>query len=111
MVIKYQKRGNHHELPGLPPFRLKYPDTSIARSKNCGYLLDPYVFGLKSSSSSSANLQRSKRSKLLAKIAFSGSILLFIASICMHIPVMSHSESGPCRTVRGGKSAVVGIVP
>jgi len=29
----------------------------------------------------------------------------------LHIPVMSHSESGPCRTVRGGKSAVVGIVP
>jgi hypothetical protein len=29
----------------------------------------------------------------------------------MHIPVMSHTESGPCRTVRGEKSAVVGIVP
>ena len=29
----------------------------------------------------------------------------------MHSPVKSHTESGPCRTVRGGKSAVVGIVP
>jgi hypothetical protein len=34
-----------------------------------------------------------------------------ILILLMHIPVMSHSESGPCRTVRGGKSAVVGIVP
>jgi hypothetical protein len=29
----------------------------------------------------------------------------------MHNPVMSHTESGPCRTVRGEKNAVVGIVP
>ena len=29
----------------------------------------------------------------------------------VHIPVKSHTESGPCRTVMGGKSAVVGIVP
>jgi hypothetical protein len=28
----------------------------------------------------------------------------------VHIPVMSHSESGPCRTVRGEKNAVIGIV-
>jgi hypothetical protein len=29
----------------------------------------------------------------------------------MHISVKSHSEIGPCRTVRGEKSAVVEIVP
>jgi hypothetical protein len=34
-----------------------------------------------------------------------------IESRFLHSPVMSHTESGPCRTVRGGKSAVVGIVP
>jgi hypothetical protein len=28
----------------------------------------------------------------------------------VHNPVMSHTESGPCRTVRGEKNAVVGIV-
>jgi hypothetical protein len=58
----------------------EYPDTSIARCKNCGYLLDPYVFGLKKNPPSSGNLQRSERSKLSAKIAFGVSITLFIAS-------------------------------
>jgi ubiquinone/menaquinone biosynthesis C-methylase UbiE len=29
----------------------------------------------------------------------------------LHIPVKSHTESGACRTARGRKSAVVGIVP
>lgn len=67
--------------PGCHHSDWEYPDASIARCKNCGYLLDPYVFGLKGSSSSSGNLQRSKRSKLLAKIALGGSILLFIVSI------------------------------
>ena len=28
----------------------------------------------------------------------------------MHISVKSHSENGPCRTARGEKNAVVGIV-
>jgi hypothetical protein len=29
----------------------------------------------------------------------------------VHISVKSHSEIGPCRTVRGEKNAAVGIVP
>jgi hypothetical protein len=29
----------------------------------------------------------------------------------LHISVKSHTEIGPCRTVRGEKNAVVGIVP
>jgi hypothetical protein len=67
--------------PGCNYSDWEYPDTSIARCRNCGYLLDPYVFGLKSSSPSSGNLQRSARSKLLAKIALGGSILFLIMSI------------------------------
>jgi hypothetical protein len=58
----------------------EYPDVSIARCKNCGYLLDPYAFGLKSSPSST-NPQRSENSKRWAKIVFSVSILIFVVSI------------------------------
>ena len=31
--------------------------------------------------------------------------------VSLHIPVKSHTESGACRTARGRKSAVAGIVP
>lgn len=38
------------------------------------------------------------------------SCLISFSFNTLHIPVKSHTESGPCRTVRVGKSAVVGIV-
>ena len=66
--------------PGCNSSDWEYPDVSIARCKNCGYLLDPYVFGLKSDSSS-ANSRRSENSKRWAKIAFAVSILIFVVSI------------------------------
>jgi hypothetical protein len=42
---------------------------------------------------------------------FSQKGFLSVATFPMHIPVKSHTESGACRTARGRKSAVVGIVP
>lgn len=66
--------------PGCNHSDWEYADVSIARCKNCGYLLDPYVFGLKSSASSS-NSRRTKNSKRWAKIVFATSILVFVVSI------------------------------
>jgi hypothetical protein len=67
--------------PGCHKSDWEYPDTSIARCKNCGYLLDRSMFGQKSTLSSPGNLSRSERSKRWAKITLVGSILLFIVSI------------------------------
>ena len=66
--------------PGCNNSDWEYPDVAIARYKNCGYLLDPYVFGLKSDSTES-NLDRSENSMRWAKIALAVSILLFGVSV------------------------------
>ena len=66
--------------PGCNSSDWEYPDVSIARCKNCGYLLDPYVFGLKSNPSSS-NSRRSENSKRLAKIALLVSVILYVVSL------------------------------
>ena len=65
--------------PGCSHSDWEYPDASIARCTHCGYLLDPYVFGLKRSPSSS-NVGRSVASKRLAIIAFTGALLLLVSS-------------------------------
>ena len=66
--------------PGCNHSEWEYPDYSIARCKNCGYLLDPYVYGLKKTPPFT-NSRRSDRSKHWAIIAFSVSIFIFIVSI------------------------------
>ena len=66
--------------PGCNHSDWEYPDGAIARCKNCGYLLDPYVFGMKSDLTD-ASLDRSERSLRWAKVALGVSILLFGVSI------------------------------
>ena len=48
---------------------------------------------------------------LVAFLKYTDRIFISPEPCHVHIPVKSHTESGPCRTVMGGKSAVVGIVP
>jgi len=59
---------------------LGYPDVAIARCKNCDYLLDTYVFGMKSNPVQ-INLDRSANSLRWAKVALGVSIALFGVSI------------------------------
>jgi hypothetical protein len=66
--------------PGCNHSNWEYSDVSIARCKNCGYLIDPYVFGLKSSTSSS-NSGRSENSKRLAKIALGATVIMYVISL------------------------------
>ena len=63
--------------PGCSHSDWEYPDVAIARCKNCGYLLDPYAFGMKRDASPS-NSRRSENSKRLAKIALLVSVILFV---------------------------------
>ena len=66
--------------PGCSHSAWEYPDVAIARCKNCGYLLDPYVFGMKSDKEGT-NLDRSENSLWLAKVALGVSIVFFGVSI------------------------------
>ena len=66
--------------PGCNKSNWEYPDVSIAQCKNYGYLLDPYVFGMKHDSPSMGNQERSERSLWLAKIVLGVSALLLIIS-------------------------------
>jgi hypothetical protein len=66
--------------PGCNHSDWEYPDVAIARCKNCGYLLDPYVFGMKSDTAGTS-LDRSENSLRWAKVALGVSILLFVVSI------------------------------
>ena len=54
--------------PGCNHSDWEYPDVAIARCKNCGYLLDPYVFGMKSDPVGTST-DRSENSLRLAKVA------------------------------------------
>jgi hypothetical protein len=75
---KIDKREDYTmNCPGCNNTDWEYPDVSIARCKNCGYLLDPYVFGLKSSAGSS-NSRHGENSKRWAKIALIVSVLLYL---------------------------------
>ena len=55
-------------------------DVAIARCKNCGYLLDPYMFGMKSDPAFT-NLDRSENSLRWAKVCLAITVLLFVVSI------------------------------
>lgn len=66
--------------PGCNHSDWENPDVAIARCKNCGYLLDPYVFGMKSDPAGK-NLDRSENSLRWAKFALGVSIVLFGISI------------------------------
>jgi len=66
--------------PGCNHSDWEYPDEAIARCRNCGYLLDPYVFGMKRSSSV-GNSRRSENSKRLAIIALLASFFLYFVSL------------------------------
>jgi hypothetical protein len=68
--------------PGCNSSNWEYPDVSIARCKNCGYLLDTNVFRTKDNSSQKpTGSQRSKNSKRSAIIAVLVAILLYAVSI------------------------------
>ena len=66
--------------PGCNHSDWEYPDVAIARCKNCGYLLDPYVFGMKNDSTGTGQ-DRSENSLRWAKVALGVSKVLFAVSI------------------------------
>jgi len=66
--------------PGCNNSAWEYPDVAIARRKNCGYLLDPYVFGMRVDQVGTS-LDRSENSLRWAKVALGVSTVLFGISI------------------------------
>lgn len=68
--------------PGCNHSDWEYPDETIARCRNCGYLVNPYTFGMKSSSST-GNARRSENSKRLAIVALLVSFFLYLIAIWM----------------------------
>ena len=66
--------------PGCNHSDWEFPNVAIVRCKNCGYLLDPYVFGMKRDSTGTS-LNRSENSLRWAKICLAITVLLILVSI------------------------------
>ena len=80
-LLSLRKVDNIMNCLGCNNLDWEYPDASIARCKNRGYLLDPYVFGMKQDFPSVGSKKRSEQSLWLAKIVLGVSLLLLIVSI------------------------------